>query len=41
MKREIDYIIKSHESLAENKKKDEIEQVLSKYKYGSDIHEQE
>ena len=36
---EIEFIIKSNESLAENKRKNEIEQLLLKYKYGSNIHE--
>ena len=34
-------IIKSNESLAENKTKDEIEQVLLKCKHGNNIHEHE
>ena len=40
LKYEIGFIIKSNEYLAENKIKNEIEQLLSKYKYGNNIHEQ-
>ena len=32
-------IIKSNESLAENKIKNKTEQLLLKYKHGNDIHE--
>ena len=32
-------IIKSNASLAENKKKNEIEQLLYKYKHGNNTHE--
>ena len=39
MKHETEFIIKSNESLAENGIKKEIEQLLSKYKYGNNIHE--
>ena len=39
LKHEIEFIIKSNESLAENKIKNEIEQSLSKYKNGNNIHE--
>ena len=39
LKPKIEFIIKSNESLAENKIKEEIEQLLSKYKHGNDIHE--
>ena len=39
VKHEIEFIIKSHESLTENKIKNEIEQLLLKYKHGNDIHE--
>ena len=39
LKHEIEFIIKSNESLADNKIKSEIEQLLSKYKHGNDIHE--
>ena len=38
LKHEIEYIIKSNESLAENKIKNEIEQLLLKYKHGNIIH---
>ena len=38
-KQEIEFIIKHSESLAENKIKNEIEQLLFKYKLGNDIHE--
>ena len=38
-KHEIEYIIKSNESLAESEIKNKTEQLLSKYKYGADIHE--
>ena len=36
---EIGLIIKSNESLAENKIKNQTEQVLLKHKHGNDIHE--
>ena len=36
---EIEFIIKSNESLAENKVKIEIGQLLLKYKNGNNIHE--
>ena len=39
MKHEIEFIIKSNESLAENKMKNEIEQLLLKHKHGIKIHE--
>ena len=39
VKHEIEFIIKSNESLAENKIKNEIEQLLLKYNHGNDIHE--
>ena len=39
LKYETEFIIKSNESLAENKIKSKIEQLLSKYKYGNNIHE--
>ena len=40
LKYEIEYIIKSNESLAENKvKKNKIEQLFSEYKHGNE-HEQ-
>ena len=37
-KHKIEVIIKVNESLAENKIKNEIEQLLSKYKHGNNIH---
>ena len=39
LKHEVKFIIKSNESLAENKIKTEIERLLLKYKHGSNIHE--
>ena len=39
LKHGIEFIIKSNESLAENKIKNKTEQLLSKYKHGNDIHE--
>ena len=39
LKHEIEFIIKSNESLAENIMKNEIEQLLSKYKHANNIHE--
>ena len=39
LKHKIEFIIKSNESLDENKIKNEIEQLLLKYKHGNDIHE--
>ena len=39
LKHEIELIIKSNESLAENKTKNEIEQLLLKSKHGNSIHE--
>ena len=41
LKHEIEFIIKSNESLAKNKIKNEIEQLFLKYKYGNNIHEHE
>ena len=38
-KHEIEFRIKSNESLADNKTKTEIEQLFLKYKHGNDIHE--
>ena len=38
-KHEIEFIIKSNESLAENEIKNKTEQLLSKCKYGGDTHE--
>ena len=39
LKHEIEFIIKNIESLAENKIKSKIEQLLSKYKDENNIHE--
>ena len=39
MTHEIEFIIKSNDSLAENKIKTETEQVLLKYKHGKNIPE--
>ena len=39
LKHKIEFTIKSNEPLAENKVKNEIEQLLSKYKHGNNIHE--
>ena len=39
MKDDTEFIIKINEYLAENKTKYEIEQLMSKYKHGNDIHE--
>ena len=39
LKQEIEFIIKSNESLAESKIKHEIKQLLLKYKHRNDIHE--
>ena len=39
LKYEIEFIIKSNESLAENKIKNEIEQLLLKYKHENNNHE--
>ena len=41
LKHEIEFIIKSNESIAENKIKKEIEQLLLKYKHGNNIQELE
>ena len=38
LKHEVEFIIKSNESLTDNKIKYEIEQLLSKYKDGNYIH---
>ena len=38
LKHEIEFIIKSNESLAENEIKNEIEQLLLKYKHGNNIY---
>ena len=37
LKHEVEFVIKSNESLAENKIKNEIEQLLSNYKHGNNI----
>ena len=39
LKHETEFIIKSNESLAENKIKNQIEQLLSKNEHENDIHE--
>ena len=39
LKHKIKFVVKSNESLAENKVKNEIKQLLLKYKHGYDIHE--
>ena len=39
LKHEIEFIIKSNESLAEDKIKNEIKPLLLKYKHGNNIHE--
>ena len=39
LKHEIEFILKTNESLAENKIKNEIEQLLLKYKHGNNSHE--
>ena len=39
LKHEIEFIIKSNKSLVGNKIKNEIQQLLSKYKNGNNIHE--
>ena len=39
LKYEVEFIIKDDESLAENKTKNEIEQLLLKYKHENNIHE--
>ena len=39
LENKIEFIINSNESLAENKINNEIEQLLSKYKYVNNIHE--
>ena len=41
LKHEIEFITKNNESLAENKIKNETEQLLSKYKHGNNIYEHE
>ena len=37
-KHEIEFIIKTYESLPENKIKNEIKELLFKYKHGNNIH---
>ena len=39
LKNDVEFIIKSNEFFAENKIKNEIEQLLLKYNYGKNIHE--
>ena len=39
LKLEIEYIIKSNESLPENKIKNKIEQLFSKFEHGNNTHE--
>ena len=39
LKHQIEFMIKSNESLAKNKIKNEIEQLLLNYKHGNNIHE--
>ena len=39
MKHDIEFIIKSNESLFESKMKNQIEQLLYKYKHGNDTRE--
>ena len=39
LKHETEFIIKSKESLAQNKIENEIDQLLYKYKHGSNVHE--
>ena len=39
LKHKIEFIIKSNESSAEKKIKNEIEQLISKYKRGNNFHE--
>ena len=41
LKHEIEFITKSNESLADNKLKNKIQQLLLKYKHGNDIHNTE
>ena len=41
LKHDIEFIIKSNESLAENKLKSKIEKLLLKYKHGNNIHDPE
>ena len=39
LKHEIEFILRSNESLAENKIKNKMKQLLLKYKHGYNIHE--
>ena len=39
LKHEIEFIIKNNESFVEKKIKNEIEQLLSTYRHGNNIHE--
>ena len=39
LKHEVEFIIKSKETLAKNKIKNKIEQLLLRYKHGNNIHE--
>ena len=39
LRHELEFIIESNESLAENKVKNKIEQLLLKYKHGNNIYE--
>ena len=41
LKHEIEFIIKSNDSLAENKIKHEVKQLLLKYKHGGNFQEHE
>ena len=41
LKHKIEFIIKNNESLADNKRKNKVEQLLLKYKHGNDIHQDE
>ena len=41
LKHKIEFIVKSNESLAENEIKNDIEQLLLKFKHTNDIHEHE
>ena len=39
LKHEIEFIVKSNESLAENKIRNNVEQLFWKHKHGNNIHE--
>ena len=41
LKHEFEFAVKNNESLAENKIKNDIEQLLLIYKHGNNIHEHE